>query len=416
MEFSFNALRRVLFFVLGLWVHSFAHATVDLLEVPALIAPMAAKSLILDVDSRSDRTVAVGERGVVLYRRSGHSSSSLSSPPVYDSQGLAWQQGQVPVSVNLTGVAFASDDVVFAVGHDGVVLRSRDAGERWELVFDGNEANAQVFQAAQAQFDALEPEVEAARKLATDEPSEKNKVAFQKLEAQLDERLFALEDAQAGARFGPARPLLDVWFKDERQGWVVGSYGQIFETVDGGDSWTLIAQRLNNSDSRHFNALTGDGTGALLIASESGRVYFSDNFGQSWTRYDSDYVGHFYGARLIRKSENSAGPPSAILAYGFGGNVFRFSFWSGQWKQISSPTANSIVDSVTHDAGLLLVDQVGSLIRVDEQGRVLSLLETSSLKAVTGMAMVGDALILSAKGGPRTLKPGVGILKGEGHE
>lgn len=373
-----------------------AYAEIDLLELPAVQAKKAAKALALNITARGDKVVAVGERGIILRRTTGAKAPEGS---IKDSQGNWWLQGEVPVSINLTSVAFASDKVLFAVGHDGVILKSEDGAETWEKVFDGSDANEQVVAAAKVKYDKFEDMVEEARDAMPDEPTEEQQRAMEDLEAELEEQLFAFEDAEAGARFGPARPMLDVWFKDEDMGWVVGSYGQIFETNDGGDSWTLIADRLDNPDYRHYNGLYGDQSGLLLIAGESGRVYRSEDFGQTWVRFDTGYIGHLYGTAVIPAADNQV----TVLAYGFAGNVFRLGPGADKWWQLKSPTDKSIVGTVPTDAGILMVDQLGRLIRTDRVGTNLTMVNSTEGSSVTGMVRADNQLILSAQGGPRAL-------------
>jgi photosystem II stability/assembly factor-like uncharacterized protein len=126
----------------------------------ALIEPMASRSLLLDVTTVGGTLVAVGERGHIL----------LSGDA-----GASWRQVPAPTSSTLTAVAFASEQVGFAVGHDAVILRTRDGGNSWQRVH------------------------------------------------------WAPEDE---------RPLLDVSFADEKSGFAVGAYGCFLETADGGDTWT----------------------------------------------------------------------------------------------------------------------------------------------------------------------------------
>ena len=137
-----------------------AWAAKDLLQLPAVVAPKAARALTLNIDSRGNRVIVVGERGIVLIRDQG---AQAPEGAVKDSQNGFWKQASVPVSVNLTSVKFATDTVVFATGHDGVVLKSADAGNTWKLVFDGNKSNEQVLAAAKAKLDALTQAVEAKR-------------------------------------------------------------------------------------------------------------------------------------------------------------------------------------------------------------------------------------------------------------
>src|SRR5688572_24399402 len=69
-------------------------------------APLAARSLILDIADGGDRAIAVGERGHIL---------------VSESRRGDWRQVEnVPTRSNLTGVA-AIGNHAWAVGHDGVI-------------------------------------------------------------------------------------------------------------------------------------------------------------------------------------------------------------------------------------------------------------------------------------------------------
>lgn len=357
----------------------------DPLDLPSIAAPKAAKALSLNVTSQANTVVMVGERGIVLKRDFGAADSGTG---VKDSEGLSWTQAKVPVSVNLTGITFASDKVAFIVGHDGVVLKSTDAGDTWTRVFDGNKANEQVVAAAKKKLDDIQARYDAAK------PADQAK-----LDPELEAAQFAFEDAEAGSRFGPSRPMLDVWFKDETTGWVVGSYGQIFETRDGGQKWTLIAHRLDNPDFRHYNGLYGDSTGLLLIAGEAGRIYRSTNFGESWERLDTGYNGHFYGTAVTR---NAAGEPT-VFAYGFAGNVYRLGPGAKEWWKMSSPSKESIVQALALKDAILFVDQKGRLIKTDPAGTALTMVMDKGGKPVTGMALAANKLVLSGQGGPRTV-------------
>ncbi len=126
----------------------------------AVKAPLAPSSLLLDVAAREGALVVVGERGHAL---------------VSGDSGQSWRQADVESRALLTGVFMHDARLGWAVGHDEVVLRTRDGGLTWELVHSA-------------------PENE--------------------------------------------KPLLDVWFADARTGLAVGAYGRLLATSDGGDTWT----------------------------------------------------------------------------------------------------------------------------------------------------------------------------------
>ncbi len=125
----------------------------------AELAPLASTSLLLDVAALDNRLVAVGERGHIL---------------VSADDGRTWKQSDVPTRALLTGITMTDGQHGWAVGHDEIILRTRDGGASWERVHAA-------------------PEHE--------------------------------------------KPLLDVWFKDAQRGLAVGAYGMILETNDGGTTW-----------------------------------------------------------------------------------------------------------------------------------------------------------------------------------
>ncbi len=92
-------------------------ASVDLLDRPAILAPAAVQSLLLDIARAGERLVAVGERGHVL---------------LSDDAGRSWRQAEaVPGRTMLTAVAFADSRLGWAVGHDETILHTADGGETW---------------------------------------------------------------------------------------------------------------------------------------------------------------------------------------------------------------------------------------------------------------------------------------------
>ncbi|WP_394673661.1 WD40/YVTN/BNR-like repeat-containing protein [Limnobacter sp.] len=378
-------LLRATLLAFGLCASQYSYAFKDPLELPAIQAPKAAKALLLNVTSYGDTVLMVGERGIILKRDFAVGDVAQG---VKDNEGKVWTQAKVPVSVNLTGVQFVNEPLAFVVGHDGVVLKSTDAGATWAKVFDGIKANEQVVAAAKKKMEDMQSRYDAAS------PADQDK-----MNEALEAATFAFEDAEAGARFGPARPMLDVWFKDSNTGWVVGSYGQIFETNDSGSTWTLIANRLDNPDFRHYNGLYGDETGLLLIAGEAGRVYISNDFGVNWTRSETGYNGHFYGTVVLR---NEQGQP-IVFAYGFGGNVYRLGAGAAAWWQLKSPSKESFVQGLSVGKAAMFVDQKGRLISTDESGTTLRMVSAEEGKPVTGMALVNNTLVLSGQNGPRTL-------------
>ena len=66
----------------------------------------------------------------------------------------------------------------------------------------------------------------------------------------------------------PTNPLLDVWFEDAKPGYVVGAFGLMLRTRDGGTTGSRCCTR-DNPKTLHLYAVRGIG-GDLYIAGEQG--------------------------------------------------------------------------------------------------------------------------------------------------
>jgi photosystem II stability/assembly factor-like uncharacterized protein len=170
-----------------LWsVSAFLSALALLVALPSTAAelsepaPLAPRSLLLDAARAGTRLVAVGDRGHVL---------------LSDDEGRTWRQVIVPTRAMLTGVSFGDATHGWAVGHDGVILATSDAGETWIRQDPGNDLDT---------------------------------------------------------------VWLDVLFRDARTGLVVGAYGKCAVTSDGGRTWSPAATPPDELHLNHIAAAAGD--------------------------------------------------------------------------------------------------------------------------------------------------------------
>ncbi|WP_035373912.1 WD40/YVTN/BNR-like repeat-containing protein [Pseudoduganella violaceinigra] len=328
----------------------------DPLQTPARMAARAPKAMLLALAQAGQRTVAVGERGIIVVRDGG--------------AGAPWRQARVPVSVTLTGVAFADAANGWAVGHDGAILSTNDGGAQWTSRFDGKQANALMLADARA---AVEKARAAGGNALADAEN-------------------ALGDIEAAAKFGPSRPLFGVWFGDARTGYAVGAYGQAFRTTDGGANWTSMGAGLPNPEGLHYNAVAGGPGGILAIAGEGGYVYRSTDGGTSWQRGETGYSGQLYGVMFTGRS---------MLAYGFGGHVFRSEDGGATWRETPAVTKKSLVGGAMQGSSIVLAAQDGALLRSEDDGASFRVLRQGDAVPTSSMLDVGGALLLSGIGGVR---------------
>jgi photosystem II stability/assembly factor-like uncharacterized protein len=283
--------------------------------VPARLAP---ESLLLGVARYGERLLAVGERGHVLVSTDG---------------GGSWTQSKVETRALLTAVYMHDDRLAWAVGHDAVVVRTRDGGATWQRVHQ-------------------EPEVE--------------------------------------------RPLLDVWFADEERGLATSAYGELLATRDGGSSWQRRALRdgddfhLNRlaaaadgalyvaAEAGHLYRSDDGGTtwlalpspyegswfgalplaeGPLLVFGLRGRLFSSADRGGSWKRIETGTE-----ATLLCGLETS---PGRFVIAGMEGTLVFGSGATGPVRTEERPDRRAIVALAQGPGGSLLLFGEGGVRRIE---------------------------------------------------
>lgn len=327
----------------------------DLLTLPAIKTERIASSVMMDITLAGERVVMVGELGRIAYS---------------DDQGDTWQLAKVPVSVTLTAVSFPTPSLGWAVGHDGVILHSRDRGETWELQMDGNQFNAIVLEQVNELVRQKDEEIANAEETELDE-----------LELQREDLMFFRSDAEMAVREGATRPFMDLWFQDDQKGIVVGAFGMIFRTTDGGAHWEPLIDRMDNPDGFHYYGITRSGDN-LFIAGELGMLFRSEDNGDSWLRLDAPYEGSYFGI---------TGHPDGdfLLAYGLGGNTFVSNDSGESWSEVDKPITSALsAAAVTGDATILMVAYDGTCLRSVDGGHSFTALEgrfpgSIALQAVT---------------------------------
>ncbi|WP_415902735.1 WD40/YVTN/BNR-like repeat-containing protein [Neptuniibacter sp. QD29_5] len=295
----------------------------DRLQLSALEQGSLDSSLLLDIDVAGQRLVAVGEQGAIIFS---------------DDEGEKWRQAKVPVSAMLTAVNFLNHTAGWAVGHDGVLLSSKDSGAQWQLILDGNQLNQLRVKAIEKSISQLSVQ------------SEYDPVELEHLEYQLDDAMFAVDE-------GASSPLLDIAFIDSQKGFAVGAYGLFIQTEDAGSNWHYTGHKLPNPEGLHFNRLFYSKQGELFVLGEAGLLLKSNDKGLSWESLSLPYQGSFFS--MVEGDE--------LYLMGLRGNALK-RVESGVWEQIELPVKSTINDAVEVDGKLYLVGQGGALLQKAASG------------------------------------------------
>ncbi len=271
------------------------------------IQPLAIDSIILDIATKGTTSVAVGERGHVF---------------IFDSEKEGqWTQVSTPTEAHLTKVFFITPELGWAVGHDAIIIHTKDAGLTWQLQMGS-------------------PEIE--------------------------------------------KPLMDIFFFDELNGVAIGAYGLFYRTADGGKTWlsefheellfeediSYLAELKAEDEAiylsersallPHFNRISALSNGQLIMVGELGLIAVSANQGKLWTKVDFIYEGSLFNLIQLKNT---------IFVMGLRGHIFEADLDMGSWKEVSLPVKSTINGALPNNAGgLILVGNAGVIIEVPVEG------------------------------------------------
>lgn len=301
---------------------------------PAIPAPLAAETLVLDIVQAGNRLVAVGDRGHVLY----------------STDGRDWTQAEVPVQAVLTAVAY-SEGRLWAVGHDAAIIHSDDGGETWRL----------------QHFD---PELE---------------------QPLLDVHFFNAAEGLAVGAYGLIMKTGDggrswdpVYMSDvlvsEAIDWPGPDTDPGEETGDAedeifGDPWTEDDSGYYDAAADfdrgcyefmecHLNALAapgaGLGDGRLVIAGERGYGFRSTDRGETWESFRFAYVGSMFG--IVARGE-------CLTAFGLRGHVQQSCDFGDSWALLDTGTQSSLMGgTVLGDGRIVMVGANGDIVEIASDG------------------------------------------------
>jgi photosystem II stability/assembly factor-like uncharacterized protein len=330
-------------------------APTDPALLDAEIMPRAGRSMLLDAVRTNAGYFAVGERGHVLVSEDGQS----------------WKQAAIPTRATLTSIATA-DGMLWAAGHDGVIVHSTDGGQTWTRR-----------RAAPWSYDIVDP--------------------------------------------SEGVPVLDLLFTDASHGFAIGAYSLMLVTTDGGVTWTARSVlgdsaadappaeeapaadegddwtfdesdlALDAESDPHLNAMARAGSGALVIAGERGTFLRSRDNGETWESKRLPYEGSMFGVL--------AWDGDHILVFGLRGNVYESQDLGDSWTRVETGVGTSLMGGTAlPGGGAVLVGANGVVLhRADGSAPFAAATfqtATGETPLLSGVLPAGDAgyLVIGDKG------------------
>ncbi len=315
-----------------------AAAAVDPGTLMAEPAPLAPRSLLLDIARTGTRLVAVGERGHIL---------------LSDDGGTKWVQAErVPTQDLLTGVCFSDEKRGIAVGHDEVALVTQDSGRTWERthyapdaqqplldVTCASDGHAIAVGAYGAYFVSTDAGVTwAERKFDVRAPASAPKPAAGAAEEYEED----LGDPHLN-RIVAASPT---------RLYIAAEAGHLYRSDDAGETWVELASPYEGS----FFGVTAITEDIVLAYGLRGNLFRSNDAGASWHKIETNTVAMLNDAVVLEKGSIAVvGLSGVVLLHREGGERYELTQQADR-KGLSAAVANGVDSLVTvGEAGVKII-------------------------------------------------------------
>lgn len=274
---------------------------------PSVIAPLASRSLLIDLARAGGRVFAVGERGHVLHS---------------DDEGKSWTQVQVPGSASLTAVYFNDAQHGCAVGHVETILCTRDGGMNWELAHFSPESQQPLLDVWFADGDrGIATGAYGVIYTTTDGGRVWSQVPFEPvpLDGKAREDAAPADEMEEEVDLGFEFHLNAIARGPGQRVYLGAEAGRLFRSDDDGASWRELPSPYDGS---FYGILPLDGD-ALLAFGLRGNLFRSDDGGMNWRQIETGTVALLNaGARLDADTIVVVGMAGVQLASHDGGQTF----------------------------------------------------------------------------------------------
>jgi photosystem II stability/assembly factor-like uncharacterized protein len=274
-----------------------------------------------DVQALSpDRAFVVGYSGKIVETTDG---------------GRTWTGRPSGSDLALYSVRFVDDEVGWISGQDGLILHTTNGGKTWDkqesnAFFEEREVGKQpLFLFALHALDRDHAWAVGDRSILTSTSDGGKTWTARKVPMETD--------LSGGQSLAAADPIFyDVRFRDPQHGWIVGEFGKIMYTADGGETWHE-QERTLLEDSNIFDLLDLPTMFGMHVVDEKnlvavgleGHIARTADGGQRWT-YDEAELDYPLVDPLFRVVEF---PDGAAWAAGAAGEVVHRASRAEPWRR-----------------------------------------------------------------------------------
>lgn len=330
------------------------------LQIPAIRSALASKALLTDSARLSDRVVAVGAYGNI----------------VYSTDGKTWTQANVPSQVLLTTVYFVDDREGWAAGHDTLILHTTDGGENWTIQYEDPIPGGDLPKPILDIYFADKLHGWAIGAFALMLVTEDGGLHWKTVSTdELGEQLEAA-DSEPEPNFNALLPLDDRFL-------IVGELGTLLY-------YDPKASTPGDDDAEEDAIDSLDENGSEVAA--DGAMAGPTN--SAWRIIESPYVGSFFGVKQLSSGE--------LLIYGLRGHLFRSLDLGNTWTPIDTGDATTnINDVIEMDGGdAIIVGGGGTLFRLKAGAAAAERIPYSGFNGFVSVQKMGtDAVLLFGDGG-----------------
>lgn len=193
------------------------------------------------------------------------------------------------------------------------------------------------------------------------------------------------------------RPLFSVHFYDAQHGIAVGLWSLVLTTDNGGKSWQVVSlpepPEGGKADRNLFKIFTSQ-SGATFIAAERGIVLRSEDKGRTWSYVQTGYNGSFWSGIALDNG--------SLLVGGLRGTIYKSTDDGRRWAPVNSGIKSSITDITQTSKYVIATGLDGMMLLSKDGGNTFSYSQRGDRLALTATitSLGNNRIVVFSKKGP----------------